>query len=1413
MRTRLLGAVALAVLLLSGGLPTVLAPSAAVAAPAGNLVSNGSFEDPALSPGAQAAFPDVELGPLPGWFRAAEACRVQVERGGTDKAADGEQYVVLDSCETSRGPHFDQHVDVLEGATYRLSWAYAGRKDTPERLQVRVDSQSVADVTATGSSGTAPAWETFTRTVTARSSRMLLSFGVLGFDTASPAPGGLLDDVSLVQIAPPPPYRQSEVVAQNTSWTNAAALPEATSTAGTLGGAGEARWYRFPVVPGSQVQVDATGLTADADLTLFGDIGAAFTTLTSAKEDLPRLGAEFAGEVFSPSVYSPSVYSPSVYSPSVYSPSVYSPSVYSPSVYSPSVYSPSVYSPSVYSPSVYSPSVYSPSVYSPSVYSPSVYSPSVYSPSVYSPSVYSPSVYSPEVDSPSQAFLDAFSGAQTRSLLTVSARDGTAAESVRASTWSSTGSFYVRVQSRDTAAGTPFSVRLTTSGGPCAGVPLSTATDVPLPDTPGSPTTVVLTDTARLGLSDKAKTTYLKTLGELAAGTDGVVVDAADVTRTKTLNAQADAHPACWYAKNLVAQSLRDVVNGYRTADLQHVVIAGTDGVVPFFRYADDAGLGPESDFVPPVRDDTAAQASLRSNQVLGQDAYGTVDDIMVKGAVLPVPDLAVGRLVETPAEIEAQVQRFLANEGVLPEPTSSLVTGYDFLTRAADSVQADLEAGLGSTGQADTLVTDQGVPTTTTTVGGTPDRRHSWTASDLREALLGERHDLVFLAGHFSASEALAADYETSLSTADIAAHPGTFTDSLVFSAGCHSGYSLTDTDGIPGLTQGLDWTQAMAQQGATLIAGTGYQYADTDFLAYSAKLYAQFAEQLRAGTAGTPVQIGQALVQAKQDYLAGVGTLAGIDRKSLLQATLYGLPMTGLDLPAGRTGTDGAGGGTSPSPVAAGTPGAELGLQTAQFSSSPSTTVQQRAVVDVNGAPTGATYRWLTGPDGVQTQPALPALPLDTRDVTSNDGSVLRGVGFRSGTYTDTRGTTPLTGAPGTEHNGIHTSFESPTFFPHRLATPNWFGALTSSGDGRTRLQVTPAQHRADPGALTATERRYSSVGLELFYSSNIENYDGNVPALAAPPSLSQVTGVVTGSQLAVSARVTGDPSAGIQSAWVTYTAESGPLHEEWASVDLVQSGSDSTLWEGTVDLPAGQAAGAVRFVVQAANGVGLVALDDALGSYYTPSTSSVTPPAPTSTTTTFASSPPSTGRYGATLSVPVKVSGAPKGSVVSVFLGTARATGTTAPNGVADVRLPLRVQPGTYALTASYAGSSTVEPSSVTRTGFVVSKALSTLVPSVLTATVPVTGDASRWFTLTSAGVPLAGKAVLIDVYDRKVRRVTRVTRQTDLRGRVDLGGLTLVPGTLGVVATFGVAGAGSTADPTYAPAVSGMALTVP
>lgn len=1157
--------------------------------------------------------------------------------------------------------------------------------------------------------------------------------------------------------------------ALNTTWPTATLISDSTPASNLISTPGQARWYKFAVQPDSTVQVDLTGLDANYDLTVFKDIEQSFRFLTST-EDLALLGAEFAADAYSPSAFSPSAFSPSAFSPSAFSPSAFSPSAFSPSAFSPSAFSPSAFSPSAFSPSAFSPSAFSPSAFS--------------------PAVSLPSAFSSTSDAPrgltEEQYADAFASAQTRSLLAVSAREGTATESVRTATWANTGFFYVRVIGRNGATSTtPFQVSLTTTGGSC-GVPLDTFPGSPsLIGEPGAARTVLLTDSARLPGVNLAQLQSFADRPEI----NGVVVDAADVPLVRDLNGQADDLVGCGYAKNLVAQSLRDIVNSYRDGEgtLQYVVLVGGDDVIPYFRYADSSGLGPESDYVPPVLDTSASQTSLRSNLVLGQDAYGSVLDVSLKGTLFPLPELAVGRLIETPTEIAGTIDRYVAlTGGTLPTPSSSLVTGYDFLTDAADAFAAGMQAGIAG-GDNDTLITDQGVPPTVTTVGGVPDRQHSWTADDLRAQLLGtQRHDVTFLAGHFSANSTLAADYDTTLLTTDLAASGTDFENTLVLSPGCHSGYTILDRDVVPGVTLPLDWTQAFVQQGATLVAGTGYQYGDTDFLEYSERLYNGMLTQLRYGEGAVP--LGVALTRAKQDYLASTVTLTGIHQKAVLQAALYGLPMLGLDLPTGRL-TPPGGTNVATTPVDDG-PGSVLGLTTATVSgaSNPGLTTSPRT--DVDGNPSGV-FTYATGPDGVVTNPGQPVLPLDAIDVTS-PGEALRGIGFRTGTYADTPGITPLTGAPATEINAVHTPFVSSVFFPPRLASANYFDAVGSQGtDGRTRVNVTASQYRTD-GPATNILRQYSAVGLQLYYSANVDFYGGNIPALAGPPTLSGTQSTVDPNGITISTRAVGDPSAGIQQVWVTYTAQTGPWDGSWASLDLQQDPADTTLWTATLPLPTGQSAADVRFLVQAVNGVGLVGADDNQGGYYVPGTApGLTPPGPR-TPTALALDAPTVGDYRDSISVSATLSGPAVlgGRVVTFAAGSASVLATTNAAGQASATLPLIDRPGGYEVTASYDGDDGTEPSGVSAP-VTIRKLGTGLQLSPATVTVEPGSDSGLVATLSAAGLPLRQKTVYLVVRDGSGAVADAVVGASDLQGEVELGAVSLPPGSYAVTASFGAA----------------------
>src|SRR5207302_10790345 len=145
------------------------------------------------------------------------------------------------------------------------------------------------------------------------------------------------------------------------------------------------------------------------------------------------------------------------------------------------------------------------------------------------------------------------------------------------------------------------------------------------------------------------------------------------------------------------------------------------------------------------------------------------------------------------------------------------------------------------------------------------------------------------------------------------------------------------------------------------------------------------------RLGTGA--VAVGNALVQAKATYLTDTPNLKGIDVKSLLESTLYGLPMLSVDLPSGRIAAPSSSSLVGATTPFAGEPGATLGLSYFDHVFSPILTTHTRQLVDQNGSAAGQpTATYLSGRDGVATSPGAPALPLETADVSAGGGNVLR-------------------------------------------------------------------------------------------------------------------------------------------------------------------------------------------------------------------------------------------------------------------------------------------------------------------------------------------------------------------------------------------------------------------------------------
>lgn len=535
------------------------------------------------------------------------------------------------------------------------------------------------------------------------------------------------------------------------------------------------------------------------------------------------------------------------------------------------------------------------------------------------------------------------------------------------------------------------------------------------------------------------------------------------------------------------------------------------------------------------------------------------------------------------------------------------------------------------------------------------------------------------------------------------------------------------------------------------------------------------------------------------------------------MLRVDLQGEPFLGEDeLPVV--------GGTSP--VVG--PGSQFNLRTAELPvdfgirpSGPANLIPRTVDLDVLDDPTDPlptrqiTAEYLEGPDGVVTNPGEPAVPLESLNVSVPMTS-LRGVGFRGGSWEEDA-VIPLTGAAATEIRGVHVPFSSQLLYPIRLATASYFGALDGGVERTTILHVTPTQHRVESvGQETAIRRVSTNLGYRLFYSDNTRQFGPNRPALSSPPTITRVEATRDGDDVVFEVAVVGDPAAGIQEVWVTYT-EGEASSGTWVSLDLAQDPGDSRRWIGQLE------DGAVNFtrldfLVQAVNGVGLVARDDNFGRFYRQFGAGSTVPAEKVDTTLVLEAPvPTSGVYGTSVTVSATLaespasSGAIEDGLPVVFtLGATTRIGAT-DGGVATVNLPLNAVPGDYLLVASFGGNDALNSSSAS-SEFAVLKANTALSVAVGANTVGVDGvDPGIVARLTDQNdFPLQDQTVFFTISGGPEGEVTKAVK-TKVDGTASAGSFALPAGSYTVVARFlgeiPVDGDSfDLEDPVYNPAIS-------
>ncbi|HEU0296751.1 MAG TPA: PxKF domain-containing protein, partial [Anaerolineales bacterium] len=770
------------------------------------------------------------------------------------------------------------------------------------------------------------------------------------------------------------------------------------------------------------------------------------------------------------------------------------------------------------------------------------------------------------------------------------------------------------------------------------------------------------------------------------------------------------------------------------------------------------------------------------TNLVQGQDGYGSSIEFTQAGHKLALPDLAIGRLVDSATDISAAVDAYIATDGLIV-PNSSLVTGYDFVGDAAEAMKVLLDGGTNSS--ADTLIQAPGLPPTDPT---------AWTAAQLLAKLNGSNYDIAVLTGHFSAGNLLAADYASELTAADVAASSADLTDVLVMALGCHGGYSIPASDLLDNISPEPDWAKVFLAEGAAgYISATGYAYGDTELKEYGERLFLLVAEQLRTGSG--PVSVGQALVQAKQQYLAETAQLTGIDHKTLVEMTLYGLPMMKVDMPGDplpAESDDSIVSDTAP------VPDANFGLSSSTVSLSPTLTTNTKTLQNLSAEGTVMTT-YLSGADGVVVNPFEPIYPKEIDNV-SVSGEQLRGVAFRGGTYTDLN-VIPLTSSPTTETSTAHLSYNTPVFYPTQLWAANYIHAFNG---GNTRLITFPAQFRSSAlGATDGTLRKFNSLDLELYYLPSNWTEAGSpetkAAAVSVAPSILGASGVQSGNDINFSVNAVAEGSAGVQAVWVLYTGKTGrPYHGVWTAIDLVQNADDPTLWEGTESLlQNGAVAEDILFMVQAVGGAGLTTIATNLGAYYQVTPENAGTPEPFAATTLTFTSVPASGTYlkPSTFGVLLQTNDedgnlvAVANALVTLDIGGQQVSGLTGADGTASLSLTHVVRPGSYTAQASFRGDGErrLLGSNATSSTFAVQKDTTTL--TVTPASATIYDFQSTPFVAVvrdSSGRALGGKSVFFIVHNATDSFATAVI--ADYQGNAALGDVPLLAGTYTVDAYF-------------------------
>jgi hypothetical protein len=593
-------------------------------------------------------------------------------------------------------------------------------------------------------------------------------------------------------------------------------------------------------------------------------------------------------------------------------------------------------------------------------------------------------------------------------------------------------------------------------------------------------------------------------LNALAAhdSVDGLVIQVENDAAVAAACAAWDADPTNTAKATGVAEAIKAVIDGQWAShpDLEYLVIVGDDRAIPFRRVLDQTRY-PESKYGT-ISPTSTTGAALRDDMTLTDDYYTdatpTVPDSPGwDGHELYIPDLGTGRLIETPSEIIAQVDAFLAND----EATTgqAIVTGYTFITDGAQAMCNEL--------------TGDNITTNCTLIG------ESWGRTDFIAQVLNTRHEVASINGH--ANHYIIGTPSGSVSSSDVAAATADHARAVFYTVGCHSGLNVPPTNPY----QPLDAAQALVQHQANYVANTGYGWGYVTSIGLSEQLMLDFTEHLVYGQSTT---VGQALAAAKQEYYLDDGHFDYYDEKIMTESTLYGLPMYRYATPtttATRLQAQGQGQGAT------------------------AIKEQQLTVLGDGLTVNGLSYqfpaliaestddgRYFTFGGLAHASDGAPIQPKYTADLSFPETKA-HGVVFKGGVYTDVTSFDPVVDRAITETTALaEPSFDAPGWYPSLLHRLN----RLERGDNLVTLL-------GQFNASGQDERIYDRLSFDVYYHTSSNDW--------TEPRISRVASSLNADTATIT--VWADDTSGIHTVVVAHTDGDGT----WSSSELTQDGASWT------------------------------------------------------------------------------------------------------------------------------------------------------------------------------------------------------------------------------------------------------------